>query len=127
MRAYRCRRVRPGLFAVACLVLTLGAHAGNLHAQEAKKFTLINVIFDGTKVWLPSSLMVHEGDTVELTLINKLDGPHGFQLAAFGIEEVAQPKAQSTVRFTATKTGVHPFVCQMHPPHIGGQVLVLKK
>jgi nitrosocyanin len=112
--------------AVVCSLLALGAQAGSLHAQEARKFTLINVIFDGTKVWLPSSLMVHEGETVELTLINKLDEPHGFQLAAVGIEAVVQPKAQSTVRFTAPKAGVYPFVCQIHPPHIGGQMLVLK-
>jgi nitrosocyanin len=88
---------------------------------------LINVLFDGTKVWLPSNLMVHEGDTVELTLINKLDEPHGFRIAAFGVEEVVQPKAQTSVRFTATKAGLAAFICHIHPPHIGGQILVLKK
>jgi nitrosocyanin len=100
---------------------------GSVSAQEVRKFTLINVIFDGTKVWLPSSLIVHQGDTVELTLINKLDEPHGFQILAFGVEEVVQPKAQATVRFTATKNGIIPFTCQLHPPHIGGQILVVEK
>jgi nitrosocyanin len=101
--------------------------AGSPQAQGARKFTLINVLFDGTKVWLPSSVMVHEGDTVELTLLNKLDEPHGFQIAAFGIEEVVQPKAQTSVQFTATKAGLYSFICHIHPPHIGGQILVLKK
>jgi nitrosocyanin len=127
MRAANYRGICLGVLAIACFLLSLGTQAGTLYAQEARQFTLINVIFDGTKVWLPSNLMVHEGDTVELTLINKLDEPHGFQLAVFGIEEVVPPKAQSTVRFTAAKTGVYPFVCQMHPPHIGGQALILKK
>lgn len=112
---------------LGCFLLALVPYTSSLHAQEARKFTLINVLMDGTKIWLPSSLMVQEGDTVELTLLNKLDEPHGFKVAEFGIEEVVQPKAQTVVRFTATKSGLIPFVCQMHPPHIGGQILVLKK
>jgi hypothetical protein len=58
---------------VLLLVLMLGA--GAAAAAEAKKFTLMNVVLDGTKIWLPSSLMVHQGDEVELTLINKLEDP----------------------------------------------------
>ena len=110
-----------GLFAV----LILGA--GLATAAEPKKFTLINVLLDGTKIWLPSSVMVQQGDEVELTLINKLDDPHGFKIEAFGIEEVVQPKAQTTVKFTASKTGAHSYICQMHPPHLGGNILVLNK
>jgi plastocyanin len=110
---------------VLLLVLMLGA--GDAAAAEPKKFTLINVVLDGTKIWLPSSLMVHQGDEVELTLINKLDDPHGFKIEDFGIEEVVQPKAQMTVKFTASKTGAHSYICQMHPPHLGGNILVLSK
>jgi heme/copper-type cytochrome/quinol oxidase subunit 2 len=96
-------------------------------ASEAKKFTLINVIFDGTKIWLPSSLMVQQGEEIELTLINKLDEPHGFKIAAFGVEDIVPPKAQMTVRFRASQVGPHPYICHIHPPHIGGQILVLAK
>jgi len=110
---------------VLLLVLMLGA--GDAAAAELKKFTLINVVLDGTKIWLPSSLMVHQGDEVELTLINKLDDPHGFKIADVGIEEVVQPKAQTTVKFTASQPGAHSYICHIHPPHIGGQILVLSK
>ena len=106
-------------------VLMLGAEYAA--ATEPKKFTLINVVLDGTKIWLPSSLMVHQGDAVELTLINKLDDPHGFKIEDFGIEEVVQPKAQMTVKFTASQTGAHSYICQLHPPHLGGNILVLSK
>ena len=108
---------------VLLLVLMLGA--GAAAAAEAKKFTLMNVVLDGTKIWLPSSLMVHQGDEVELTLINKLDDPHGFQIAEVGIEAVVPPKAQMTVQFTASQPGVHRYICHIHPPHLGGQLLVL--
>jgi plastocyanin len=110
---------------VLLLVLMLGA--GDAAAAEPKKFTLINVVLDGTKIWLPSSLMVHQGEEVELTLINKLEDPHGFQIADVGIEEVVQPKAQTTVQFTASQPGAHSYICHIHPPHIGGQILVLSK
>ena len=90
---------------VLLLVLMLGA--GDAAAAELKKFTLINVVLDGTKIWLPSSLMVYQGEEVELTLINKLEDPHGFKIADVGIEEVVQPKAQTTVKFTASQPGAH--------------------
>jgi nitrosocyanin len=117
----------PGWYAFALLLVVLLAYAGTTAAAEAKKFTLINVIFDGTKVWLPSTIAVQAGDEVELTLINKLDDPHGFKIDAFGVEEVVQPKGKSTVKFTASKTGIHPLICHLHPPHIGGQLLVLSQ
>jgi plastocyanin len=110
---------------VLLLVLMLGA--GDAAAAEPKKFTLMNVVLDGTKIWLPSSLMVHQGDEVELTLINKLEDPHGFKIADGGIEEVVQPKAQTTVKFTASQPGALSYICHIHPPHIGGQILVLSK
>jgi plastocyanin len=110
---------------VLLLVLMLGA--GDAAAGEPKKFTLMNVVLDGTKIWLPSSLMVHQGDEVELTLINKLEDPHGFKIADVGIEEAVQPKAQTTVTFTASQPGAHSYICHIHPPHIGGQILVLSQ
>jgi plastocyanin len=110
---------------VLLLVLMLGA--GDAAAAAPKKFTLMNVVLDGTKIWLPSSLMVHQGEEVELTLINKLEDPHSFKIADVGIEEVVQPKAQTTVTFTASQPGAHSYICHIHPPHIGGQILVLSQ
>jgi nitrosocyanin len=118
-----------GWLIVLLTILMLGA--GYVAVAEPKKFTLINVVLDDTKIWLPSSLMVQQGDEVELTLINKLDDPHGFKIEDFGIdfgiEEVVQPKAQMTVKFTASQTGAHSYICQIHPPHLGGNILVLSK
>ena len=125
MRNRQWCHVQLGWFGVLLAVLILAS--GHVAAAEPKKFTVINVLLDGSKIWLPSTLIVQQGDDVELTLINKLDEPHGFKLEDFGIEEVVQPKAQTTVKFTAAKPGVHGFVCHIHPPHVGGQMLVLNK
>jgi heme/copper-type cytochrome/quinol oxidase subunit 2 len=120
------RRSRhPGWLALLLTILLLSA--GATVSAESKKFTLINVLLDGTKIWLPSSVMVNVDDEVELTLIDKLDEPHGFKIEDFGVEELVQPKAQTTVKFTAAKSGVHGFGCQMHPAHIGGQIVILRK
>jgi heme/copper-type cytochrome/quinol oxidase subunit 2 len=123
----KSRRLQAIVVAVALSVFALLRPVGAAEDTDAKKFTLVNVIFDGTKIWLPSSLIVYRGETVELTLINKLDEPHGFMMEAFGIEAVVQPKSKTTVQFTPDKAGLHTYICQLHPPHIGGQILVLDK
>jgi plastocyanin len=122
----QCRAVYFIAIAVAALLVLLVVHPRPAVADD-KKFTLINVIFDDTKIWLPSSLIVQEGDTVELTLINTLDVPHGFKIDTFGIEAVINAKSKSTVTFTAKGAGLYPYVCHLHPTHIGGQLLVVEK
>jgi len=109
------------------LLTVLMLSPGYATAAEAQKFTLINVDLDGTKIWLPSSIMVHQGDEVELTRINKLDDPHGFAIKAFDIAQVVQPKSQLTVKFTAAQAGAYTYICHIHPPHLGGNLLVLSK
>jgi FtsP/CotA-like multicopper oxidase with cupredoxin domain len=115
-------RVMQALILMLLVALTL---AGGQVSAEERKFILVNDALNGTKLWYPPSLTVHQGDTVVLTLINKLEEPHGFNLEDFGIKEVVAPKAQTTVGFSAATTGVHDFGCHMHPPHLGGQLLVL--
>ncbi len=94
-------------------------------AAMPQKFTLMNILLDGTNIWLPASLMVEQGDAVELTIVNKLKEPHGFVIAALGIEEVIPPQAQRTVTFTAAKAGIYDYRCPLYPPHVGGQLLVI--
>ena len=126
MRRNHWCHVRLGWSGVLLAGLILAG--GHVAVAESKKFTLINVLLDGTKIWLPSTLIVQQGDEVELTLINKLDEPHGFKVEDVGVEDkILQPKEQTTVKFTATKPGVHNYVCHIHPPHVGGQMLVLSK
>jgi plastocyanin len=115
---------------IGITVLVTAMMVGAISPTEAvgpKKFTLISVNFDDTDIWLPGSLLVYQGDEVELTLINKLDVPHGFKIDVFGIESVIEAKSKSTVKFTAKTIGVHPYVCQLHPLHIGGQIQVIAK
>jgi plastocyanin len=115
---------------IGMIVLITAMMVGATRPAEAiglQKFTLISVTFDGTDVWLPSNIIVHQWDEVELTLINKLDVPQGFRIDVFGIESVIEAKSKSTVTFTAKTPGVYAYTCHLHPQHIGGQIYVIAK
>ncbi|HTY54552.1 MAG TPA: cupredoxin domain-containing protein [Candidatus Binataceae bacterium] len=113
--------------------LLLGAWPGRTQEQgeaNVKNFTLVSVMVDETKIWLPSSIIVEQGDHVKLTLKNMIPGAgnqHGFALPGYGITEVITAGTPKTVEFVASKPGVFTYYCQLHPAHIGGQLLVLHK
>jgi len=93
-----------------------------------KKFTLVSEQLGDTKFWLPSVIVVEPGDKVTLTLKNEVPGTsvtHGFELPAFKISEVVKRGDKPTVvHFTADKAGIYPYYCQLHPGHVGGQLVV---
>jgi nitrosocyanin len=90
--------------------------------------TIVNVEYEGTKIWVPSTIVARKGQTVRLTLINKVPSDpnqHGFAIPAVGVAEVVTRGETKTVTFTADKEGVFPTSCQLHPAHVGGQLVVL--
>ncbi len=96
-----------------------------------QKFTEVSVLIGETKFWLPSTLVVNEGDKVEITLKNQVPGAannqHGFAIPAYGIEKVVTAGKTETVEFTADKPGLFDFGCQLHAAHVGGQLIVRPK
>ena len=91
-----------------------------------KTFTLAAVEIDGTKFWLPSTIIVRQGAQVELTLVNKFDAPHGFAVDGLSIKEEVPAKGTMKVHFIAREPGTYAYYCQLHAAHIGGQILVEK-
>jgi nitrosocyanin len=92
--------------------------------------TLVSVEVDETKFWLPGTVVVHQGDKVKLNLKNQVPGAsnqHGFTIPAYNITEVVTRGTPKTISFVADKLGVFPFSCQLHPAHVGGQLVVLPK
>jgi len=115
-----------GLLFVAYLLC--GAVAP-LAAESVQEFTVVNFEYEGTKIWLPSTLIVHKGDRVKIKLINNVKSDpnqHGFRIPAFNVEAVVTRGEPQTVEFVADKVGLFPTACQLHPAHIGGQILVLE-
>jgi nitrosocyanin len=117
---------------LALTVLTFGVLTA-VHARaEAPAAdvtqTLVAVEIEGNKFWLPGTVVAKKGQTVRLTLLNKIPSDpnqHGFAIPAFGVAEVVNRGETKTLTLTADKVGVFPMVCQLHPAHVGGQLVVL--
>jgi hypothetical protein len=82
-----------------------------------------------TDDWLPNSVTVFQGDTVNITVINSDANIHSFLLSAFGVNTGAIPgtatQSNATLRmvnvsFVANQTGVFQWRCGL-PPIVSGQ------
>lgn len=109
------------------LVQPRGGHAASPEEGGAtRKVTLVNVEYEGTKIWLPGTIAVKKGTTVDLTLVNNVpSGQHGFSIPAYDVALVVEKGTPGHVTFTADREGVFPIICHLHPTHVGGQVIVL--
>ncbi len=102
------------------------APAAAAPAADVQKVTMTIQLVNGKKVWLPANVDVKAGSQVELTLINTLADPHGFNAPGFTTEPiVVNGNETKTVTVTAPKTpGKVKFSCQLHPAHVGGDITV---
>src|SRR5215831_17954641 len=113
-----------GVLALGAVALVPRANADSPHA-----FTVVNVEYEGTKVFVPATLVVHKGDTVKIKVINNIKSEppnHGFAIPDFKIEEVVNRGETKEVQFTADKAGVFDIKCHLHPAHVHGQLIVLQ-
>ena len=119
--------MRMRLMALTLTVLTLAFATSAL--AETREFTVVNIEFEGSKIWLPATLVVHKGDTVKIKLINNVKtdpNVHGYAIAAFKVAEVVNRGEPKELQFVADKEGIFPINCQLHPAHVAGQLLVLE-
>ena len=102
--------------------------AGRVFAEE-RQFTVVNIEYEGSKIWVPGTLVVKKGDKVKVKLINNVKSDpnqHGFAIAAYNVAAVVTRGEPGSVEFTADKAGIFPITCQLHPAHVGGQLVVLE-
>jgi len=118
------RRVVSRLLSLAGLLLVIVS--ASAHAEDVS-VTLVNVDYEGTKMWLPGTVVVKKGSRVRIKLINNVPSEpnHGFAIPAYGVAEVVNRGEPKQVEFTASQDGVFPMICQLHPAHVGGQLVVL--
>jgi nitrosocyanin len=91
--------------------------------------TVVNVEYEGTKLWLPGTITVKKGSKVTLKLVNNVPSDpkeHGFAIPAYKVAETVVRGEPKTVEFTADKAGIFPITCHLHPAHVGGQLVVLE-
>ena len=114
---------------LVCLTAGIGLAAEKKKAEAAAiTLTEVNIEYEGTKLWLPGTIVVKKGTKVTLKLINNVPSDpnqHGFAIPAYSIAEIVNRGEPKTVEFTADKAGVFPIICQLHPAHVGGELVVL--
>jgi len=94
---------------------------------EVRKITLVNYEIEGTKQWVPGTIAGYEEEELEITLINKAKGPHGFMIPSHDVTEVVKKGEKKTISVKLKKEGIYPMKCHLHPAHIGGQLIILDK
>ena len=115
---------------LALAALVAPALSARAEAPATVAQTFVNVEYEGSKIWLPGTLVVHKGTKITLKLINNVPADpkeHGFAIPAYNIAETVVRGEPKTVEFTADKAGIFPITCHLHPAHVGGQLVVLEK
>ena len=110
-----------------CLALAIPGAAARAD-EPSMSFTVVNMEYEGSKVWTPGTLVVKKGTLVKLKLVNNVPSDpnqHGFAIPAYSIAEVVTRGEPKTVEFKADKDGIFPINCQLHPAHVGGELVVL--
>lgn len=103
--------------------------SGVVQAQSTTALTLVNIEFEGTKIWGPGPVVVKKGGTVQIKAINNVKSDpsvHGLAIAAYGIHALVTAGQPEVIEFKADKAGIFPIICHLHPPHVGTQLVVLE-
>jgi nitrosocyanin len=130
MGAHRWILLAAAVVALAAASLMAGFVAKSWAQQAVTEVTLVNIEFEGSKIWVPGPVVAHKGDTVRIKAINnvKSDPPvHGLAIEAYGIQTVVNAGKPETVEFKAEKAGIFPIICHLHPAHVGTQLVVLDR
>jgi nitrosocyanin len=120
--------IRTSSFVVPLLAFAVAADPARAD-DTPRSFTVVNIEYAGTKVWVPATLVVKQGERVRIKLVNNVPSDpnqHGFAIPAYGVQAVVTRGEPSQVEFVADKAGLFPTSCQLHPAHIGGQLVVLE-
>ncbi|MFI5235582.1 MAG: cupredoxin domain-containing protein [Gemmatimonadales bacterium] len=84
-------------------------------------------VLEGREVYafVPNTITIVAGDTLQLTFINPEDDPHSFVLDGLAVPLPPQQRVHAT--WIAPHPGIFPFVCSVpsHLPMMAGQVIVL--
>jgi len=122
------RQLIAVLIAVSALVAPGARPMYAEDAPAAMSFTVVNIEYEGSKLWLPGTITVKKGTKVTLKLVNNVPADpaqHGFAIPAYNVAELVTRGEPKTVEFIADKAGVFPIICQLHPAHVGGELVVL--
>ena len=78
-------------------------------------------------VWLPSQVIVNEGDEVTLEFVGINGAAHQTTIAAFGQTFTVKRGQAHRVTFTADKVGIFGIMCDTHKPSMSGEFIIMPR
>jgi hypothetical protein len=95
-------------------------------ASDVDAVQVVSALVGGKNVYIPSTIVVTDAGPRTLSLLNTTEMPHGFAIAALGIELVLQPGQETQLPLPPLQGGqVLRIHCQMHPAHRTATLVVL--
>lgn len=78
--------------------------------------------------FIPGTIIVYQGDTVRLNLINPTDDDHIIAFAGLAGSVTLKASSRTTVSFVAKQAGLYTVQCvtEEHMPFMYGQIVVLR-
>jgi hypothetical protein len=77
--------------------------------------------------WLPSTIVVHQGDEVTLEILGVNGKEHPSVLEGYGLNFTVRRGHVTRVNFTADKVGIFTLMCNVHRPTMTAQFVVLPR
>ena len=101
-------------------------HAPAGYSSDVSTVQVVSALVGGKNVYIPSTIVVTDGGPRSLLLLNTTEMPHGFAIAALGIETVLPPGEEVKVDLPRLEGGqVLRIHCHMHPAHRTATLVVL--
>jgi plastocyanin len=78
-------------------------------------------------IWLPSQIIVNEGDEVTLEFVGINGAAHPTSISAFGQNFTVKRGVAHRMTFIADKVGIFGIICSTHGPSMAGELIVMPK
>jgi heme/copper-type cytochrome/quinol oxidase subunit 2 len=117
---------RATLVLAGALAFSAAPGRAEHHENAGDTIEVVSTNVQGKNVFIPSSIVVAEGQPHTLSIFNTTDVPHGFAIAGIGVEVVLPPQEETRVELPALEgEKIHRIHCQLHAPHRSAQLVVL--
>ena len=96
-------------------------------SPTSRNVTLVADLVAGSNRYQPASFIAFQGDSLLISVRNNGDREHGFTVEGVGITDTVQNGTSKVFTLENVRPGLYQYYCQLHPAHIGGQLLVLPR
>lgn len=87
---------------------------GSICTAEQGEEVVIEVrSLEGAWVFDPANITINRCDKVTMNIFNEDDYDHGIAIDVFGVNKRLNPNTNTTIKFTASKTGQFLFYCSV--------------